>query len=192
MNAYLQSIQCLLNSRLLCVPTVVGGRYEIKEKNQESYLLNSCNMADVLVVDMQKISGQWPCFHGTHNYAHRKCDKVLITWSYDKNAPVYILFEMKSEQSKGAWTQLQAGMAFCDFVHGMSRVNALSDWGQAIFGAVTVKHFPFVQKKFFTHPGQSANWEKVPSRGRCWRTTLMRQPNELRLKTLLTQLEGLA
>ena len=186
---YLSRLQQVIKSNLICVPKVTGGLYEIKESAQEPFLLDPKNIPDVLVMDLQKIRGDWPCFHAPHSYAHRRCDKIAVAWSKRKKAPVYLLFEMKSEQTAGAWTQLQASMAFCQFLHSMALVNVEIEVASPLFGAITLRNFPIVQKQFAFQGQPVPAWKKAPYRSHCWRLTAHRKPNEMRLKWLLDSLE---
>lgn len=145
-SEYFDALHNLLDSSIFQVPSIVGGHYEITEPNQTPFILKTNGVSSHKAIRLEKLrGGDWACFKTPHDYAHKRCDSILVSWDSIKNQPLFLLIELKSTNTGSAWKQLGASLAFCHFVHRMICVNK-SHIPAARFGAITVMTLPFAQK----------------------------------------------
>ena len=124
---------------------IAGGHFVIEEGTQTPFALSVNGLAAHEAIKLEGMKGDWPCFRGKHKFAHRRCDRIVVTWNASKSIPQFLLVELKSDKSAGANAQLGASLAFCQFLHHMICV------GQSLppkpeFAAVTVSSTPFALK----------------------------------------------
>lgn len=143
---YFTELQALIDSRLFQVPTGVSGTYEIKEPGQALFEVNPAGLSSHKGVRLERLSASaWAFFKNPHPHAHRRCDLIVLSWDRQRNQPVCLLMELKTQASSGAWTQLQASLAFCQYMHHMLCINKQTIKALRV-GAVAIKKLPFAQK----------------------------------------------
>lgn len=142
---YFDALGDLLRPALKDAPKVPGGHYLIEESGQVSFALNTRNLALHQAIKLESMKTDWPCFREMHSYAHKRCDRVIVTWDRIAKRPKYLLVELKSSSSRGANTQLGVSLAFCHFLHRMICLGHQTH-PEPSFGAVTVKTMPFSLK----------------------------------------------
>lgn len=183
---YFQTLRALLESRLCCSASGANGTYEIKEVNQAAFFINPKNVKNHLAISLEKLPGtEWACFRQPHAYAHKRCDRIFVGWNSELDAPVYLLCELKSLNSAGAWTQIQASLAFCHFAHRMVIVNQTSA-PTPKFGAVTIKEMPFAAK--LTSIPSLPVWTTRPEQKECPHMIFLRNTAMLPLRAILQSL----
>ncbi len=149
-SEYFDALQELLDARICKVPGAPGGNYVIQEPGQTAFQLSTRHLSSHKAVCLEKLpGGDWQCFKSPHNYAHKRCDCIVISWDKTKRIPIFILVELKSQKSGESRKQLGASLAFCHFLHRMACVGK-ADTPSAQFGAVTVMTLPFAQKALST------------------------------------------
>lgn len=142
---YFRALTDLLESKLFHAPSAPGGVYEIAEPAQPPFWVDPAGLTSSCAVRLENLkTTTWPFFKVGHPHAHRRCDLITIAWDRTHQRPVYVLVELKSSHTSGAWTQLQASLAFCRYLHQMVSVNQTAV--TAHFAAVCVKKLPFVLK----------------------------------------------
>jgi len=142
---YFNALHDLLPPALKDVPKAVGGHYVIEEVDQVAFSLVTRGLCTHECIKLEAIKTDWPCFRSGHRFAHRRCDRIVVAWDRTKNAPKFLLIELKSGRPRGAFTQLGASLAFCHWIHRMVCVGHTL-LPHALFGAVTVSTTPFALK----------------------------------------------
>jgi len=143
---YFTALNALLDSRLCQVPEAVGNHYVLHEAEQKSFELSTRGLPSHKAIQLEKLRGvDWPCFKSPHNYAHKRCDSIIVTWDKVKRVPQFLLIELKSSRTGTARKQLGASLAFCHFLHRMACVNQATP-PVARFAAITVLTLPFSLK----------------------------------------------
>lgn len=155
---YFDEITNLLIAKFLVPPTAVGGHYEIKEPGQTPFSLNPNNLAHHRCVSLEKSSAGIPTFKVTHKWAHRRADRLFVTWDAANQRVVYFACELKSTSTSGAWTQLQVTLAFTRHIDGLIRVNRALPH-PTVFAAATIRSMPITVKNFTPSAFQS-KWKK--------------------------------
>ncbi len=143
---YFTALQNLLASNICQSGSAAGGHYVIQEPGQIEFHLNTRGLSSHKAIRLEKLrGGDWPCFKLPHDYAHKRCDSIIVSWNRTADAPRYLLIELKSANVGTARKQLGASLAFCHFVHRMVCVGQ-SDQPHVGFAAVTVFNLPFALK----------------------------------------------
>ncbi len=182
---YFNALHDLLEAKFIVAPTLAGSKFEIKEAGQDSMVVDPKGLSSCTAICLEKNkSAVWVTFKALHPYAHKKCDRIFVTWDAAKSQPVYLLCEMKSSQTAGAWTQLQVSLAFCRFLHELIRVNR-STCPQPRWGALTLHTLP-ASKQF--NPLAFYAWPNAGERSDCPHMRVSRKSGELHLKRLLAGL----
>lgn len=144
-SEYFDALRDVLNPPLRDGRKIVGGHFVIEEKEQPPFELNVTGLASHEAIKLEAMKIDWPCFRGKHNFAHRRCDRIVVTWNARKSIPQFLLVELKSGTSAGAHAQLGASLAFCQFLHHMICVGQAKP-PEPEFAAVTVSSTPFALK----------------------------------------------
>jgi hypothetical protein len=144
-DQYFDALHDLIHPPLKDAPKIPGGHYLIQEANQVAFELNIRGTTSIHAVKLEAMKGDWPCFRGMHAYAHKRCDRVVISWDRTADCPKYLLVELKSTNTGGAHKQLGASLAFCHFLHRMICVGQNAS-PQPKFGSVTVRTMPVALK----------------------------------------------
>lgn len=144
-SEYFQALQEVLNPQLRDGRKIVGGHFLIEEAGQHPFELNVRGLASHEAIKLEGMKSDWPCFRGRHRFAHRRCDRIVVTWNPKKAIPQFLLVELKSGTSTGARFQLGASLAFCQFLHHMICVGQ-NNPPRPEFAAVTVSSTPFALK----------------------------------------------
>lgn len=144
-NEYFDSLRDVLHPSLRDGHKIEGGHFTIEEKGQKPFNLNVRGLASHEAIKLEEMKGDWPCFRGTHKFAHRRCDRIVVAWNSKKDFPQFLLVELKSGTSSGANAQLGAALAFCQFLHHMTCVGQVKP-PKPKFAAVTVSFTPFALK----------------------------------------------
>lgn len=144
-SEYFDAMRDVLHPPLRDGRKLVGGHFVIDEVGQTSFALNVSGLATHEAIKLEAIKADWPCFRGKHKFAHRRCDRIVVTWNPAKGIPQFLLVELKSGSSGGAHQQLGASLAFCQFLHHMICVGQAAP-PQPEFAAVTVSSTPFALK----------------------------------------------
>ena len=146
---YFITLRNVLKPALKDVPKGKGGHYLIEEPNQKSFELNTTGLIVHQAIKLEALKGDWTCFRSPHPHAHKRCDRVIVTWDRQIDCPKYLLIELKSGNSGTAHKQLGASLAFCHFLHRMVCVGQNAP-PQPMFAALTVKTLPFSLKNYST------------------------------------------
>jgi hypothetical protein len=146
---YFREITDLLAGKFLVVPSAVGGQYEIKEKGQTPFSVTPKNLANHSCVSLEKgaNAATLSVFKVGHSYAHRRADRLFVTWDAINSRIVYFACELKSTSTGGAWTQLQVTLAFARQLDALVRVNRALPH-PTVFAAATVRSMPIAVKNF--------------------------------------------
>jgi hypothetical protein len=187
---YFAALKALLDNRLLRHSNVKNDYkqscYVINEPTQTPLYIDPAHLPTHMSFSLESRAGaNWTFFKTPHTHAQKSCDLILVAWDRVQNAPSYLLLELKSNTTAGAWTQLQASLAFCRFVHGMIGVNQVG-FQVAKYGAVTISHLPFAQK--LTSQSARFNWEKRPQQSDCKHLQYQRSASTLPVAALLRAL----
>lgn len=142
---YFDALRDVLNPSLREGRKIVGGHFVIAEEEQAPFELNVSGLASREAIKLEAMKTDWPCFRGKHQFAHRRCDRIVVTWNASKSIPQFLLVELKSDKSAGAHAQLGASLAFCQFLHHMICVGQ-AEPPKPEFAAVTVSSTPFALK----------------------------------------------
>ncbi len=144
-NEYFDALRDVLSSSLRDERKIVGGHFMIEETGQKPFTLNVSGLASHEAIKLEAMKADWPCFRGGHQFAHRRCDRIVVAWNTVKVIPQFLLVELKSGVSAGAHTQLGASLAFCQFLHHMICVGKAQP-PKPEFSAVTISSTPFALK----------------------------------------------
>jgi hypothetical protein len=156
---YFNALHDLLDNKLILAATLPGGHYSIAEPGQKPFTLIANQLSNHKMIAPEKLPTQWSCFRLPHAHAHKRCDRIVVSWDKATNAPQYLLLELKSHTPGTARKQLAASLAFCHFIHRMVCVNQ-NRWPGARFGAVTVMNLPAAMK--LTSTPALPKWENPP------------------------------
>lgn len=188
---YFAALKALLDNRLLRHCNVKNDQnqscYVIKEPPPQTPLyIDPAHLTSHVAFCLEGRAGaNWTFFKTPHDYAHRSCDLIVVSWNREQNVPYYLLVELKSNTTAGAWTQLQASLAFCRYVHGMLGVNQ-TGFQAAKYGAVTASSTPFAQK-LSSQLGRF-NWQLRPEQSDCKHLQYLRSANTMPAAALLRSL----
>ncbi len=144
-NEYFVALRDVLNPSLRDERKIVGGHFMIEESGQKSFALDVSGLATHEAVKLEAMRTDWPCFRGGHQFAHRRCDRIVVAWNAAKAIPQFLLVELKSGVSAGAHAQLGSSLAFCQFLHHMICVGQVKP-PKPEFAAVTISSTPFALK----------------------------------------------
>lgn len=142
---YFDALREVLHPPLRDGRKIEGGHFVIEENGQHPFTLNVSGLTTHEAIKLEAMKTDWPCFRGKHRFAHRRCDRILVTWNATKAVPQFLLVELKSSASAGARAQLGASLAFCQFLHHMICVGQGTP-PKPEFAAVTVSSTPFALK----------------------------------------------
>lgn len=142
---YFDALSEVLHPQLRDGRKIVGGHFVVEELNQHPFELNVRGLATHEAIKLEGMKVDWPCFRGSHRFANRRCDRIVVAWNAGKAIPQFLLVELKSGNSAGANAQLGASLAFCQFLHHMICVGQKSP-PKPEFAAITVSSTPFALK----------------------------------------------
>lgn len=178
---YIDALEGLINPVLQSKPKKGTQTHTIKEHEQKPFELNAEGLSWHHTLKYDALSEQWPCFADSHQFAHKRCDRIVISWDKKKSSPKFLLVELKSG-NPNAHKQLAASLAFCHFLHRMVSVGQIAP-PLPLFAAITVWDFP-VALKAKSQP-KLPEWSSQPLQNDCKHMHYPRSRGALPIKAVL-------